>query len=433
VTTWWPLLPLGVTAWGMLGHLAWRDTSWREEPVRFAFGLGVLGACYLAGLALVRSRTVPRLAVAWILVVGVGLNLLGTGLWHSDDLYRYAVEGRQVLAGQNPYALPPADSAARSLVDPRIAERVNHPQMTAIYPPVAVAVHAGVQAVKPGLWGFTVLACACALVASGAALILLRRLGQPEGLVLAVAWHPVLPVFISGEAHHDILAALGVLAMLVLLRSGRPWLAHVVVALAALVKPFALAAVPALIQASGWRRLAWLPFIALVSYLPFLGAGSGLYASLVTFGGSMHFHGALDPWLRLAGRPLLSEAWLEPLIRVVLATVLLGGGAWLWRRRHGLTPEQLAIAGLGLLLVCLPTLHPWYLSILVVLLPWSRSWALPVWTVWVPLCYWLHGAAMLRAGTWIEDPWVTASAHLLPALVWLGERWRRTAVATHPC
>jgi len=71
----------------------------------------------------------------------------------------------------------------------------------------------------------------------------------------------------------------------------------------------------------------------------------------------------------------------------------------------------------AVLLICLPTLHPWYLAPLVMLLPFVRSWALVAWTAMAPL-YWLHGLA-LASGVWHEVAWVTLLAHG-PALAWLG-------------
>ena len=411
---WWALVPLGIIAVASMGVMAARDTSWREEPGLFAGAMLLIGVVYLLGFAIVRTRRIPVSALAWILAVGAALNLVGTGLWHSDDVHRYVVEGQQILAGQNPYLIPPADPAAQALVPSAISERVNHPEMTAIYPPFSLLVEAGVQALLPGLHGFTILACAASLLAIGLALALVVRQGLPPGLILAVAWNPVLPVFASGEAHNDIVMAVLLLIALLLATYGRFAAAVVTASMSVLVKPFAGIAMSAILVSTGWRRWWLAPLTVALLYLPFASAGTGLVASLLTFGGSMHFHGALDPWVRLAVVELVSPPLVEPIVRIVLFAALMFGSSWLWLRRGGAPLPTLVVRLLGVLLLCLPTLHPWYFIAIVVLLPFARSWALAVWTATAGV-YWLHGLQILALGAWFETPWVTAVAHL-PAM-----------------
>ena len=414
IRPWWFLVPLGLLSVGAIAVMVSREASWREEPALFAGAALLMGAVFLAGLWVVRSRRIPMAAVLWILSVGVALNVIGTGLQQSDDINRYVVEGQQILAGQNPYQIPPGDPRAKALVPAAISAQVNHPEMTAIYPPVSLLVEAGVQALWPGLRGFTVLACVCALLAIGLALVLMVRLGVPPGLILAVAWNPVLPIFASGEAHNDMVMAVLLLLALTLATFGRAAGAVVAATLAILVKPFAVIALPALLATTGWRRWWLVPVTAVIFYLPFSGAGFGLVSSLLTFGGSMHFHGALDPWIRIGVAWIIPPAQVEVAVRLVLLLVLASGLTWLWLRRGTTTLPTLAVRMLGVLLLCLPTLHPWYFIMVVVLLPFTRSWALALWTASAGV-YWLHGLQILATGVWVETLWVTALAHL-PAL-----------------
>lgn len=85
------------------------------------------------------------------------------------------------------------------------------------------------------------------------------------------------------------------------------------------------------------------------------------------------------------------------------------------------TPVAATVAQLfAVLLVCLPTLHPWYLAPLALLLPFTRTWALVVWTAFTPV-YWLHGLGMSPDVPWAELGWVTALAHAPAAVVLLFE------------
>jgi cellulose synthase/poly-beta-1,6-N-acetylglucosamine synthase-like glycosyltransferase len=413
--SWWSLVPLGTLSLAALAALLLRPGSWRDEPAWFAGLALVMGGAYLAGVYVVRSRAISLTGVVWILLVGVVLNVLATGLWQSDDVNRYVVEGRQLVMGQNPYAIPPSAPAAIALVDPAIAAGVNHPQMTAIYPPMELAVHAGVAAISPTLAGFSVVMCLMTVGCLAALVALMRASGVAPGLILLAAWNPVLPIFASGEAHHDIvMATLVVIALLFAIR-GRAVLALFSLAVAVLLKPFALVLMPVFLARTP-RRWWWLvPALVLMAYLPFAAAGYGVVASLLAFGGGMQFHGALEPLVRLAAAAILPMPMVAAAVRIVLMLLLVIGAWWLWRRRAGAPLPTLAVRFLGVLLLCLPTLHPWYFIVVVVLMPFARTWALPLWTASAGV-YWLHGMGMLKTGTWGETAWVTALAHL-PAMV----------------
>ncbi len=409
-TRWWPLVPLGLIGTLTVSGMAAQPGSWRDDPWWFATLALLLGASYLLALRVVRARPQPRAALGWILVVGVVMQVIGTGLWHSDDVNRYLVEGRQLLVGQNPYAIAPADPAARALVSPAIAAGVNHPTMTAIYPPLALWTHAAIAGIAPTPAAITVAACTTTIVVLLLVLALLVRHGLPPALILATAWNPVLPLFASGEAHHDIVMAMLVLVALLLAAHGRATAAIIAGTAAVLIKPFALPLLPLLLTGR-WRWWWLIPVIVVLAYLPFLDAGRGVVTSLFAFGGSMQFHGALEPLVRVVVASAVPPTLVSAVVRVVLGLLLILGWWWLWRRRAGAPLPTLAVRAFGVLLLCLPTLHPWYFIVVVALLPFARTWALPVWTALAGV-YWLHGVGMLPTGTWSETPLVTALAHL---------------------
>jgi hypothetical protein len=91
---------------------------------------------------------------------------------------------------------------------------------------------------------------------------------------------------------------------------------------------------------------------------------------------------------------------------------------------------NLAVPILALLLLVSPTMHPWYLTLLVALLPFSPSRALAAWTAAAAI-YWLHGVAMPEGVPWAEWPWATVLAHL-PFVGWMLFEafgpWRSTPV-----
>lgn len=396
---------------------------WRARPVTFAaIGLG-MGALWLAALRAARGLTASSIGCALVLVGSLAINAAALGLRPSDDTARCLVEGVQVAAGQNPYAVPPADPAARALVPAQVADEVNHAGMTAIYPPLGVMLDAVLAALWPSQRCWQIAGLVAALVTAACWCVIARRAAAPLSAVIAVAWHPLWPLWLCGEGHLDASMA----ALLAVALALRPRMAAIAVATAAvLVKPFALAALPPLV-AGRWRLLAPSAIIAVAAWIPFADAGGGLVRSLLAFGGTMHFHGVLEPPLRRLATPLLPAPLVQPLITVALALALLAGCVLVWRRRApGAAPAALGLRLAIIGLCCLPTLHPWYLAIVMVLLPAAMPWQVAVWTAAAPL-YWLHGVAIADAGAWIEDARVTTAAAFaaLPALAWACGRGRQ--------
>ena len=122
--------------------------------------------------------------------------LLGAEPDLSTDCYRYLWEGKVQVAGFNPYQYAPADAALASLRD-ATWERVNHPEIPAIYGPLMQILFAFVALVGGGLLTLKALLVSADLALGGLILLgLLRRGASPLWLVV-YAWHPLL--ILEGE------------------------------------------------------------------------------------------------------------------------------------------------------------------------------------------------------------------------------------------
>jgi cellulose synthase/poly-beta-1,6-N-acetylglucosamine synthase-like glycosyltransferase len=407
-------LPLiGLTSVVLYGYLASLSQSWRELPLTFASVGVVLGGLYLAAVAVVRSHATNNgkyPSLFFILFIALIMRVLCLGLTPSDDLARYAIEGQQILNGENPYSVAPTASTITATLPPHITAPLNHGDWTAIYPPIALIYHTLISSISLEPLTFQIAALFMEACTWWLIILLLRQYGLPTSLVLLAAWNPIGPLFITGEGHHDVLMAIFIVASFLQAKRAN----IIFLSCAALIKPFAaVALLPVLLRQRWWW---WLlpPAIALVAYLPFSSPGLGVMNSLGRFGTQMHFHGAIDP--------LVSEvwSWMVPQTMVRGCTVLTLGltlisGCIIVLRSHRGAPTPAIYARLfTVLLLCLPTLHPWYLVLVVIMLPFTTSWGLIVWTALAPI-YWLHGIAMLPTGAWYESVWVTSLAHV-PAI-----------------
>lgn len=419
------LLTAGIAALAMQGDLA--------KQAGQAMLLGLLCCIPFAFLAWRAFR--GEVDVLWPLVVlGVALRIVMLCLdaGFSDDAWRLAWEGRVVRAGMNPYALAPDSPALESLRDGEIWPHVAHRDVPAAYPPLTLAVCAVAGALPHPL---LVLRIAFTLIDLGAWLALcrwLKALGLPTARSIVWGLSPLVLIEIAGGGHSDSLAVLlTVLAGLSFAR-GSPSRGAIALALAVLAKPYALVLAPLLLPR---RAPPWLLFagVAALGSLPMLCAsrsGLGHYAA------TWSFNGALFPALRdslgaLADRAATASLHLPPAInrwiaeldceraaRVLLAALLIAIVVRLARR--DVPPAAKARDAVFALLLCSPTVHPWYLLWLLPLLATAESPPLLLWSCSVLASY-AAVASRTATGVWTEDAALRA-AQYAPVLLWMA--WR---------
>ena len=221
-----------------------------------------LWALFGAGAWLI-LRTRARRAVPLILLGGIALQLaaLSAPPRTSDDLYRYIWDGRVQAAGIDPYRYVPAARQLTPLRDPFLwpasgpycvtpgaasagpgqparpvhagragpalapgCTRINRPAVPTIYPPVAEAYFAGVNALSPPGSGSAPIQAAAALFAVATTVLLLcglRSMGRDPRLAVLWAWCPAVALEAGNNAHVDVLAVfLTVAALLTLAGAG---------------------------------------------------------------------------------------------------------------------------------------------------------------------------------------------------------------------
>lgn len=150
----------------------------------------------------------------------------------SDDIHRYLWDGRVTLHGLNPWSLAPDSPALAHLRDAHW-HRVNHRELTTIYPPLAQALFAAGAwfhqvlplAVPSGFWLRALL-----VFLHGGALWLFRRsphAPDPDNdrFSLALWLNPLVIVELASNGHPDILVGHAVVASVMAVGAARPWLA----------------------------------------------------------------------------------------------------------------------------------------------------------------------------------------------------------------
>jgi alpha-1,6-mannosyltransferase len=364
-----------------------------------SFGYGVFVPLLAASglLALAAARLAPAIPVRQGLVVIFAFGLLMRLLLAfeepllSTDIYRYVWDGRVQAAGFNPYAHMPADPALAALRDGAIFPHINRADYAVtIYPPVAQAFFLAVTRIAESLTAMRLALIGCEIVIVVLIIDLLRHLKAPVTAVVAYAWHPLAVWEIANNGHVDaLMLALIMLGVWLLVRA-RPVAGMVAVALAALVKPYALIVSPAF-----WRPWDWRAPLAAVAtivfcYLPYLGVGRGALGWLPGYLSEEGLAEGAGFWLTSAIQSLTGPLPGLTFAYVAAAAVILGWIALRTVVREERTPEQAIAAITALTIAGLFFLSPnyaWYFLALVPFLALGAGPAAWTLTILAPLLY----------------------------------------------
>ncbi len=341
-----------------------------EQLLPFWRAAAVMGLGFALSWSL---PTIPR-ALFWGVAVLTRLTLLA--MEPGDDIWRYLWEGGIQLHGFSPYALPPDAAALEGLRTPWWP-LINHPDTTAIYPPLAQLLFRLHAAVAQQVLLFKLSFTAADLAIAG---LLASRFGAARAALYA--WNPLVIYGLSGGGHYDSWFLLPLVAGWLLAERVPPPQGQRPQACIDLLLGLSVAlkwiTLPLLLQRA-WSR--WLRFrrpapvlaTLLLGLVPLL-LGASLFCSLrscplLPTGSSFIRHGRSAEWLphwigQLWPWTLQTNAahgWLLlPVLLVLLATsTRLGVFAWRY---------------LLALLLLSPVVHAWYFIWLMPFAVPSQNW-----------------------------------------------------------
>jgi hypothetical protein len=386
-----------------------------------------------------RRRTGERVVLlGTVLLQAAAVALLLPGL--SEDVVRYRSDGRLWLAGRSPYATAPADFKGADAVD----RLVPFPHLRTIYPAAAqgaFALAAGTEralgvtprapapapsdgtspwrhylASAPSAYRaivFRVLFAAALVLATVAALRLLRATDQSPWWATLLAWSPLATIEIGGMGHVDALGLLLLLLALLALARNRWIAAGAWLALATAVKPFGLLLVPfALRDASRRSRGAAAParrlgasfaLAMLLLFLPPLLYRDGYRGWRQTartysraWGGNGSVYEVLTRTLG-QGEEGRAMARAKETARLLAAAAVLATAVLAWQAGAATASAGYALS-LAALLVA-PVVYPWYALWPLCFVPFLRGrfgWAALVWAATIGISYELWHATDWR-------------------------------------
>ncbi|MFI1294328.1 glycosyltransferase family 87 protein [Streptomyces sp. NPDC020792] len=371
----------------------------QSNPGRLLAGYALAWALFAAAVCAVRKA--PERAATGLVLAGaaaMALAALAAPPRTSNDMYRYAWDGRVQAAGISPYAHPPAAPELAKLRDQwlfptkgscqgwgltrtesGLCVRINRPTVPTIYPPVAEGWFFAVHVLSPPDSRHKPLQAGGAVLAFGTTAALLtvgRRRGDPRRAPARTAlwgWCPAVPFEAVNNAHIDTLGVLLTVLALGTATAGARRGALLGAAIAVKLLPFL--ALPGAL--SGQRSparvlrlvLAVLAVIVL-AYLPYvIASGGGVLGYLPGYlqeegyePGDVHRFALL--------RLLLPDSAAEVTVIVLLALTALH----VWWRGDPARPWRGALLLTGTALLLVSPNYPWYSLIVVGLVALDGRW-----------------------------------------------------------
>jgi len=284
----------------------------------------------------------------------------GQQTWLSDDIYRYVWEGKLVLNGVNPYYYSPSDLECSDLADSTIFPGINHPELPAIYPPMAQYLFAVSYLVGGDSFnGFKLLSILFELLTLAAILVLIRKYGYEKWSVFIYLFSPLILIEFLYSSHLDILALPFFITSMICLKEDRPVLGGFTLALTILVKLTGLLFLPVYFfsfkSCKRWLFLTVFTFVCLITYLPFiLMPDRAVIGSLGEYLGSWQWNSFVFQ---------LSQLVIGEIAARILCAIALVGSI-LFASLSGKTSDsfQRLFWAAGAYVIFSPALYPWYLA-----------------------------------------------------------------------
>ncbi|MDP8975496.1 MAG: glycosyltransferase 87 family protein [Actinomycetota bacterium] len=357
-----------------------------EQRWSVMVALVVWWVTFAAGAAMV-LRLPTRTALAAVLVLSAVLRvaaLAGPPVL-SDDLYRYAWDGRVQAAGVNPYRYPPTAPQLADLRDPWLwpdlegcaeldrppgCTRMNRDRDPTIYPPLAQVWFRAVDVVLPGQareggWQGTAAAVDLALV--GMLVLFLRVLGRDPRYAVLYAWSPIAVLETAQSGHVDGLAVLGIVGALWAAQRGRSGWAGGILGAATLVKLYPALLLPVLLRRRPLRVILAFAAVVVVAYIPHVAAlGVKVLGFLPGYLAEENY--ATGGRFLLLGSTGLSGIAAQAVAALIMT--IAAGAAWVSARDADVRARGL----LGIMLLLVTPVQPWYALALVAVASLGAAW-----------------------------------------------------------
>ncbi len=366
-----PLLALGLAAVDLLA--VYGCLGQRLYPLNPAWVYILLYIIAFVTYTYAAARLAPALPVSCSRVTLL-LILGGAALFRlavvfappqlSTDILLYVWDGRLINHGINPYHWAPNAQTLRFLRDAGW-NQMEYKSYQSIYMPVSQ----GVFAFENFVFGSNTVGYKCLYMlfdfgVIGLLLVILKRLNRPLTQVIWYAWCPLPITEVSLAGHQDIVGVFFLLAAFSLaMRGGKtvPWVA-LLLAASVMTKGFSLLLIPLFVRVHGRAFGVWAVCALLYLGMPLWVFLPEFLHGMHQYLENVHVNAGMFGWVNI-GLSLLTKHNHYAITEKLSDAAILGITFWSVRRPVDTYTELLrrSLIVLGVTLLVIPTLFPWYL------------------------------------------------------------------------
>ena len=363
----------------------------------------------MALLLLVPRHFSSRQKVFFILALALAGRLLLLTHESSDDMNRYLWEGKVLASGISPYHHAPDDPLMNALAenDPYHGQ-INHPHMTAAYPPLMVALFT----LLGGIWYHPLAIKGMLMLLDMGTMVFLAFLlsyRMDIRWVILYGLNPVILWAFAAKGHFDVIQCFLLTGAICFFdRKEWGWM-FLLAGFSIQVKYVSALAVFFLLNRENLRYSWIVPVAAILPYGVFSWVFAnenlqGMFTSITQFGENFAFNGSIHGMLRV----IFGDIEPATMTCKILLVGLLGLGFFHFSParsgRYRNDPVSGCFYVLGCVILLAPTVHFWYISWVIpflVLQP-SRPWMLLCLTI---VFYFVTNGIYYHTGVWRLPVW----------------------------
>jgi len=336
-----------------------------SNVIHFGYGIAVMS------LGFIGSWRLKALSWQWFWFVAIATRLIILPMYPGDDIWRYLWEGYLQNLGFSPYEFAPN---APELIPYRLAwwSQINHPGVSAIYPPLTQLGFRGLASISPHVILFKSSFAIADLLTCW---LLTKRFSYAD--TTFYAWNPLVIYSFAGGGHYDSWFILPLVAAWIAWEMDlrvSPLLVSCLIGISIAVKWISLP----LLGFLGWSRRSQINFrlgilIAAEGMLPICLSAIAFCdvdsCTLIPTSSTFVSHGRSAEFLPY----LLAKLW-HPSTKTNSIFALPLGLITLWLLWKAKSFQELAIAFFTSLYLISPIIHGWYFTWIMPFAVGTKNW-----------------------------------------------------------
>ncbi len=389
----------------LFGCLYWRYLHNIGDYVGpFLFSSLIIFSAYLFCVyCVVRGKVFLKTDLWWIFLFAILFRLSLLSMFPSDDIYRYLWEGKLLGLGISPYSFSPDSEALVHLRD-SFYQQINHKDFSSIYPPVCQYVFAFAVLLSYSVVSMKLVFIFFDILTIIVLLLLLGDLKQNYARVVIYAYNPLVIFSVAAHGHNEPLFIFFLFASILAFRRGKSLICNILLGASFLSKFIFVFFWPFYIRETRWRYSAAFVLSIFALSLPLLASIHSLFDVLFRFGGNFRYNDSLHFVAYGLFRGFYGRQEALFMAKLIVLPILLFSYIYYFRKSEIL---EFGYRFTAVLLLFMPTVHPWYLLWLIPFLVFfpNRAWILLSGTMF---SYFIVLRDFNQLHVWRENHWAHA-------------------------